>query len=174
MSALELVARLNRRHKAALWATLVCVGLVLMDSGIRDGLGIGCLGIAFAWALGSNYRPVHWLFVVSGLLLLVPAVGDVLLWPRQKAEAINLQQSIIQSDLEGARQEQTPSEKLKDYRDLQNERDQMRSLQTEGRLRHAMKLDWQPTVGGLLLLCSGVGLLLGVRPPRRASEEVET
>ena len=60
---MALIDTLNRRHRAGLCATLVCVGLILLlGGGVRPAVGIGLLGIAFSWALGSDktaYAPHH-------------------------------------------------------------------------------------------------------------------
>jgi uncharacterized integral membrane protein len=99
MSTAEFAARFNRRQHAALCATLICVGLILVLGGkVRDAVGILLLGMAFSWALGSNSRLVHWLFVVFGLLLLLSAALDGFLWRRNKPEFINGQISIIDGD----------------------------------------------------------------------------
>jgi hypothetical protein len=70
MGTAGFTATLNRRHKAVLFATLVCAGIILLaGGGIGPGLGSIFLGVALA--VGSNSRLVHWLFVAAGLLLLV-------------------------------------------------------------------------------------------------------
>ncbi len=90
---------MNRRHKAALCATLICVGLIVLLGGPTHTVaGIALLGIAFSWAVGSNYRPVHWLFIVVGLILLVPAVGDAYFWPQSKSDLVKLETSAVESD----------------------------------------------------------------------------
>jgi hypothetical protein len=67
---------LNRRHKAALFLTLVAVGVSLvLAAGAKQTAGVALLGAAFAWAFGSNSRIVHWLFVASGSALLVAPIG---------------------------------------------------------------------------------------------------
>jgi hypothetical protein len=61
---------LNRRHKAALFLALIPVGVgLLLGAGAKQSLGMALLGMAFAWAFGSDSRPVHWLFVVAGTVL---------------------------------------------------------------------------------------------------------
>jgi len=89
----------NIRHKLALWAVLVCLGFtVLLGGSARTAFGVVLLGFAFSWAFGSNHRLVHWLFVVAGVILFLPALGDAILWPRTKSELIKLQNSLIDSD----------------------------------------------------------------------------
>jgi len=69
---------LNRRHKAALFLTLVAAGVnLVLGAGAKQTAGVALLGVAFAWAFGSKSRIVHWLFVVSGSAVLVaPASFD--------------------------------------------------------------------------------------------------
>src|SRR5437879_9075479 len=99
MSMAELAAKLNRRHKAALCGTLVFIGLiVLLGGGIRAAVGIGLLGIAFSWALGSNHQVVHWLFLIFGLLLLILPTWDGISWPQRKLEILNTQTELIEID----------------------------------------------------------------------------
>lgn len=72
MGMLELLARLNRRHKVVLFVTLLAAGFILITGGgIGPGLGSILLGIAFALAVGSNSRAIHGLFVTTGLVLLL-------------------------------------------------------------------------------------------------------
>jgi hypothetical protein len=67
---------LNRRHKVALFLTLVDAGVNLVLGGsTKQTAGVALLGVAFAWAFGSNSRIVHWLFVVLGSALLVAPIG---------------------------------------------------------------------------------------------------
>ncbi len=66
---------LNRRHKAILFLTLLAAGSSLVgEVNLRISFGIVLLGFAFAWALGSDSRPVHYLFILLGVLL---AAGPV-------------------------------------------------------------------------------------------------
>jgi hypothetical protein len=179
-------ATLNRRHKTALCATLICVGLILLlGVGIRAAVGVGLLGIAFSWALGSNYRLVHWLFVVFGVLLLVPAVGDGFSWSRNKAEVIKDQASLIQTDRnmlkndlslmmgETDRQERRKEQEQnrKHWEELSRDEQELFSLQAEGIFRHVLKNDWATLAGGLLLLSAGLGLVLGLKPVRQSQPE---
>ena len=67
---------LNRRHKAVLFLTLVAAGVSLVLGAVaKQTAGVALLGLAFAWAFGSNSRIVHWLFVASGSALLVAPIG---------------------------------------------------------------------------------------------------
>lgn len=61
--------KLNRRHKAVLFVTLLGVGIALIGGAGEGGAGIAFMGAALAWAIGSNSRIVHGAFVVAGLLL---------------------------------------------------------------------------------------------------------
>ena len=188
MSTAEFTNKLNRRHKAALCSTLICVGLiVLLGGAVRPTLGIGLLGLAFSWALGSDNRLVHWLFVICGLLLLVPAGGDAFLWPRQKPELIKSKTSIIGLDrdmVESANsviaadtpldcnfyskgEERELRYSLSEKTEFRGRTQELQRLQAEGIFRHLMKEDWDNVLGGLLLLSSGLGLIIGVNPGRQ-------
>lgn len=73
---MEFLARLNRRHKVALFLTLVAAGVMLvLGASAKQTAGAVLLGLAFAWAFGSNSRIVHWLFVGLGSALLLGPVG---------------------------------------------------------------------------------------------------
>jgi hypothetical protein len=64
--------QLNRRHKAALFLTLLGTGASLVSgAGFQQAAGIMILGAAFAWAFGSDSRFIHSLFAVLGFALLV-------------------------------------------------------------------------------------------------------
>ena len=72
MTTADLLGQLNRRHRVALFLTLVATGLTLVLGGtIKETVGAVFLGMAVAWAFGSNSRTVHWLFFASGFLVLV-------------------------------------------------------------------------------------------------------
>ena len=186
-----MAAMFNRRNKTALCSTLICVGLiVLFGGGVRAAVGIALLGIAFSWAFGSNSRLIHWLFVVFGLLLLIPAMVDGFLWPRNKPEIIKDQSSIIEGDREMLkndmsaiteetdRQERRKNEEeySKDSDELSKDERELGRLQDEGIYRHVVETDWGSALGGLLLFGAGLGLILGVRemhlpyPARRNGE----
>jgi hypothetical protein len=69
---MTLALKLNRRHKAALFVTLVAAGASLVSGdAMKIGLGIVLLGVAFAWAFGSDSRVEHFLFLVCGLLIVI-------------------------------------------------------------------------------------------------------
>ena len=180
LSTAEFPANLNRRRQAALCAMLVCVGLILLLGGkVRDAAGITLLGMAFSWALGSNNRLVHWLFVICGLLLLVIPVGDGFLWPRQKPELIKGQTSLVESDrgivestnalitqMTQQEQRETREDLSKLSSELAKDEVELQRMQTEGIFRHVMRDDWANVAGGLLLLSAGLGLMVGVKPVR--------
>jgi hypothetical protein len=192
---MDLLESLNRRHKAALCGTIVCVGLIVLLGGHPHvAVGIGLLGIAYSWALGANRRAVHWLFLVFGLVLLSAPAGDVLTWPKTKADLTNGRTETINRDNEMIETEEksqhdlasdpnpevraaaTNREGLKDYHEellasykrLQADRDELSRLQAETTLRRAIE-DWQPFAGGFLLLCSGLGLLIGVKRQKQST-----
>jgi hypothetical protein len=69
---MTLALKLNRRHKAALFVTLVAAGTgLVLGASMKIGLGIILLGVAFAWAFGSDSRSVHRLFLACGLLIVI-------------------------------------------------------------------------------------------------------
>jgi hypothetical protein len=69
---MAIALRLNRRHKAALFVTLVLAGASLVSGdAMKIGLGIILLGVAFTWAFGSDSRVVHRLFLACGLLIVI-------------------------------------------------------------------------------------------------------
>jgi hypothetical protein len=184
LSTAEFAAKLNRRHKAALCSTLICVGLiVLLGGAVRPAVGVGLLGLAFSWALGSDNRPLHWLFVICGLLLLVVPMANAFLWPREKSKEIKSQMSIIESDRRWIKEyssliaertaagitssAQEEEESSKQSNELFKDEQELRSLQAEGVFRHVMRDDWGNVAGGLLLLSSGLGLIIGINPVRQ-------
>jgi hypothetical protein len=67
---------LNRRHKVALFFTLALAGIAALNGAkMMQVVGILLLGLALAWAFGSDSRVVHWLFLSLGLLLTCLTVG---------------------------------------------------------------------------------------------------
>jgi hypothetical protein len=67
---------LNRRHKVALFFTLALAGIAALNAAkMMEVVGILLLGLALAWAFGSDSRVVHWLFLSLGLLLTCLTVG---------------------------------------------------------------------------------------------------
>jgi uncharacterized membrane protein len=68
---MERPAGLNRRHKVALFLTLLAAGASLvLNMSAKQTAGVVLLGLAFAWAFGSNSRAVHVLFIALGVLLI--------------------------------------------------------------------------------------------------------
>ena len=69
---------LNRRHKAGLFLVLIAAGLsLLFEASAKQAAGITLLGIAIAWAVGSNSQLVHWVFAALGaVLMLAPLCYD--------------------------------------------------------------------------------------------------
>jgi len=178
MTVAELAGKLNRRHRTALCATLICVGLILLLShvGIRPVLGIAFLGIAYAWALGSDDRRVHWLLFAFGLpLLLLSPVADGYYWPKTKAELIQSQKSILEGDREiqkidsdqmrsddKAIARQAGDSYNHDVGKYFDDSAELGRRQGENLLERELEVeaDWGSIVGGLLLLSSGMGLLI--------------
>jgi len=65
-------AKLNRRHKAVIFLTVLAVGVCLiLGKGLRVASGVALLGLAIGWLFGSNSKVVHALFVMAGLLCLI-------------------------------------------------------------------------------------------------------
>ena len=55
LRAIGLAVTLNRRHKAILFVTLVVSGCaLLLGAELKETLGFIMLGVAFAWAIGSD------------------------------------------------------------------------------------------------------------------------
>jgi len=67
---------LNRRHKVTLFLTVVLAGIAALNGGkMMQVVGILLLGLALAWAFGSDSRVVHWLFLCLGVFLVCWTVG---------------------------------------------------------------------------------------------------
>ncbi len=67
---------LNRRHKVTLFLTVVFAGIAALNSAkMMQVIGILLLGLALAWAFGSDSRVVHWLFLSLGVLLTCLTLG---------------------------------------------------------------------------------------------------
>lgn len=186
VNIVEFAARLNRRHKAAVCATLVCLGLIVLKGGtVRDAVGIALLGTAFSWALGSNSRLVHWSFVVFGSLLLLWAAADGIDWHLQsRAAFIKSWRDIIAGDQETLKSdeawtlqvvsdpaaERDAQKEVSDQRQLLRDAEHsLRQLEAETTYRRLIETDWDTIVPGLLLFSSGVGLLFGIRPVRQSA-----
>lgn len=165
----EYTAKLNRRNKAALFATIVSVGLIVLLGGWdRTAAGIAILGVAFSWAFGSNSRLLHRAFVACGLLLLAPPLLDGLYWPSTKLALIDTEKNLVESQREMVKTDISldprvrPEKQLaSDYADLAKYETELAQLQNQQALSHVLQIDWGLIIGGLLLLSSGVGLLLG-------------
>jgi len=55
---------LNRSHKVTLFLTVVLAGFAALNAAkMMEVVGILLLGLALAWAFGSDSRVVHWLFL---------------------------------------------------------------------------------------------------------------
>jgi len=67
---------LNRRHKVTLFLTVLLAGIAALNSAkMMQVVGILLLGLALAWAFGSDSRVVHWLFLCVGVFLACGTVG---------------------------------------------------------------------------------------------------
>jgi hypothetical protein len=91
---MDFLANLNKRHKVALFLTLLAAGTSLvLGVAAKQTAGIVLFGIAFAWALGSNNPPVHVSFIVLGLFLAMgPVVRD---WYGQRNEMKKYRESVV-------------------------------------------------------------------------------
>ena len=182
MTISELTSTLNLRHKMSLCATLACVGLIVMlGGGVRTAIGTGLLGVAFSWAFGSNHGFVHWLFVILGILLLFGAAGDAFFWSRVKPDLLKDQASLVvsgramqkedlsivlhETDKQAQRKDQEAN--TKDLDQLLKDEQELSRLQSEGTFRHVLNNDWGALGGGLLLLSSGLGMVIGIKPERQ-------
>lgn len=178
---MTVTGKMNRRHKAALCATLICVGsVVLMGGTVRIAVGLGLLGIAFSWSVGSDTRAVHWVFVATGVILLVAPVWAAVAWPNEKQELISIQNQVIQNDRlmvssetsaltqasSATERKQAIAAQDKASIDLSRDSAQLHHLRSETIFHHTMQTEWQPLAGGVLLLVTGVGLLMGIKRPR--------
>jgi hypothetical protein len=87
--------KLNRRHKAVLFITPLAVGVALIaGAGIEIAAGIGFVGAALAWAIGSNSRIVHVAFVAVGLLLFCG--GLISDWRDYRSEVRHYQRQVAE------------------------------------------------------------------------------
>lgn len=93
VSSVSFYAILNRRHKSAIFLVLIAAGITLAaDHSLSEGLGVILIGIAFAWAIGSDYRPVHEALLLCGIILaFAPIVFD---WNRRQSEIASYQKSV--------------------------------------------------------------------------------
>jgi hypothetical protein len=67
---------LNRRHKVTLFLTVLLAGIAALNGAkMMQVVGILLLGLALAWAFGSDSRVVHWLFLSVGVFLACGTVG---------------------------------------------------------------------------------------------------
>jgi len=73
---MSLLLNLNRRHKVALFLTVLLAGIAALNGAkMMQVVGILLLGLALAWAFGSDSREVHRLFVALGALLACGTAG---------------------------------------------------------------------------------------------------
>lgn len=172
--------KLNRRHKAALFLTLIAVGAgLLLGIDAKQIFGIILLGAAFAWALGTDSRLVHWLFVATGLTVMLFPFGlecherykanaryksDIAAWKAAKITdlvPIEPKKDSISPPPPGFIPETAPGQKftieppeyiLPDYKPKP-----FRPFQT-------LAENWWFEVSGILTVGVGLGLIFAVRP----------
>jgi energy-coupling factor transporter transmembrane protein EcfT len=152
MGTLELVARLNRRHKVVLFVTLLAAGFILITGGgIGPGLGSILLGIAFALAVGSNSRAIHGLFVTTGLVLLLAPTLYFWVAARRQEKALARM----------ANDSQSSTSVGEDARDEW----QVVSTKPQPFVLHDVIVENRGTeAAGLVLFAIGMGLLIVVKP----------
>jgi len=132
-------------------------------------VGIAFLGAAYSWALGTDRRIIHWLFLIFGLLLLVPAALDACEWPQKKLELIEMDNTSIDAE-KLLVQEDDRKNFVANERNLERDQQELRALQAEGIVLRVMNQDWGTVVAGLLLVGSGLGLLIGINRADHSSE----
>ena len=159
----SLLDNLNRRHKAALFLTLLIAGLTLIFSeSVLTALGVTLLCLAFTWAVGSDSRAVHYAFLVVGLVVLLgPLVQHGAEWWEQH-------RTPLAKDLTEEWEDVTPGEEWETV----TPRDEAREGTVGWWLEHGdpvMELStiWLP---GALLTALGLGLILGVKPRGNAAQ----
>jgi len=63
--------KFNRRHKVILFLSVLATGLTLLSGrSLAFGFGALCIGLASAWAIGSESKAVHALLLATGLCVL--------------------------------------------------------------------------------------------------------
>ncbi|HVB32774.1 MAG TPA: hypothetical protein VNJ52_00160 [Patescibacteria group bacterium] len=114
---------------------------------MREGIGLLLIGVAFAWALGSDSRWVYALFLAAGLTMM--AWGGAT-WHRH---AVNL--AADQQALKVENEKQVPGFGPAVMMDEEKQRLESEATQAKGR-----------ALAGVALFGIGLGLLLGVKPQR--------
>lgn len=152
---MTLAVRLNRRNKTALFLTLLAAGTSLMwGAGTKQTIGIVLLGVAFAWAFGSESRAVHWLFVVLGMALLAYSARFY------STARLDVPQHTLLGYTATVNGETVKW-------DFDNEKWIPTTTRNDPPFSLVMNYFWLDTwwivVPGLLLLCAGIGLILGVK-----------
>ena len=182
MLSVSLYASLNRRHKAVIFVSLIGAGLVLMDDGsLGEGLGVILIGVAFAWAVGSDYRPVHVALLLTGIIM---ALGGPIMagWIDHHSAIVSYQSAVTKNS---ERMASFMSDQEAEHKHYEQEVERAAREKkppppfdlSEGivsltapkqppafSLRTAFSDHWGWMVPGVLLACLGLGLILGVKP----------
>jgi hypothetical protein len=92
---MAVLSSLNSRHKAVFFLTALAVGFSLITtSNLRVSLGVASIGIAMAWAVGSDSRLAHLLLLVCGLIV---AAGPVVWgWTKHQQQRRQYEKQIAQ------------------------------------------------------------------------------
>jgi hypothetical protein len=84
---------LNRRHKVVIFVALIGAGVTLVvGASLGSGLGVFLIGIAFAWVVGSDYRPVHVALLLGGVVLIVAPI--LLDWNQHRSKIASYRESV--------------------------------------------------------------------------------
>ena len=180
MSSMSLYASLNRRHKVVIFVVLIGAGLVVMgDRSLSEGLGVMLIGVAIAWAVGSNYRPVHVALLMTGIIMVFG--GPIAPGWRDHQSAMAKYQSAMArypdkvamarlwQETERKRYEQevergSHEKELPPPLDVGVLEPSAPEKPPPLTLSTAFSDHWGWMVPGLLLACLALGLILGVKP----------
>ena len=179
---MSLYASLNRRHKVAIFVVLICAGVVLMgDRSLGEGPGVILIGIAIAWAVGSDYRPVHLALLMIGIMMVLggPIVPG---WHDHQSAMAKYQSAMAKYPDKGAMAGSWQETEQKHYeQEVERAAHEKKSPPpfdlSEGLvplaapkeppafgLRAAFSSHWGWMVPGLLLACLGLSLIMGIKP----------
>jgi hypothetical protein len=190
---MNMYSSLNRRHKVVIFVALIIAGVVLMnDSSLGEGLGVILIGVCFAWAVGSDYRPVYVILLLTGIILalggpILPGRRDhqtamtkfqsalteyqaaIASYPDKVAVAKSWKETVHKSyeqEVESAAHEKKPPPPF-DLSEGMRPPPAPKEPQEPPSfsLMTAYSDHWRWMVPGLLFACLGLGLIVGVKPP---------
>jgi hypothetical protein len=172
---------LNRRRKAVVFVVLIGAGASLMDgASLGNGLGIVLVGIAVAWAVGSNCRPVHVALLLGSIIL---ALGGPILvgWIDQHSAIVSYQSAVTKNS---ERMASFMTDQEAEHKRYEQEADKAAQEKnppeiyelSEGLVRPAAPKEppafslttafsdhWRWMLPGFLLACLGLALVVGVK-----------